>query len=159
VLAALGLFGALRVVFMLFDDYLLAYGNPRTVMLLQVLWIVALTPAMVVGTHLFGIAGGGWSHVIVSVIVMLPAYLLSAHIAGADISAVVRVLIPPALATVPCWFAARWVSEYFGTPVLALVCGGVTAVLLYAGLIHRWTIRMWQSVHQDGAARMRGGLS
>jgi lipopolysaccharide exporter len=159
VLAALGVFGALRVVFMLCDDYLLAYGHARTLVLLQVLWVAALTPAMVVGTHRFGIAGGGWSHVIVSVIVMLPAYLLSARRAGADVWAVVRVFVPPVLATVPCWFAARWVSESFGTPILALVCGGVTAALLYVGLIHRWTIRMWQSVHQDGAAPTRAGLS
>jgi PST family polysaccharide transporter len=143
----------------LFDDYLLAHGNARTVILLQVLWVVALTPAMIVGTQVAGIAGGGWSHVIVSVIVMLPAYLLSAHNAGADGLAVVRVLIPPVLVAAPCGFAAHWVSNYFGTPILALVCGGVTGVVLYVGLIHRWTIRLWQSVHQDGAALTRGGLS
>jgi PST family polysaccharide transporter len=159
VLAALGMFGALRVVFMLFDDYLLAHGNARIVMWLQVLWIAALTPAMVVGTRDFGIAGGGWSHVIVSVVIMLPAYLLAVGIAGADALAVVRALIPPMLAMVPCWFAAYWVSAYFDTPVLALIFGGGTAVLLYVRLIHRWIIRIWQSVNQGEAAPARGGLS
>jgi lipopolysaccharide exporter len=157
-LAALGAFGALRVVFLLVDDFLLAYGHARIVVLLQVLWMLALTPAMIVGTHLFGIAGGAWSHVIVSVMIMLPAYLLSARKAGADVLAVVRVLIPPVMATVPCWFAAHWVSKYFDTPVLAVVFGGVTAVVLYVGLIHRWTIRMWQSVHESDAALTPGEL-
>jgi PST family polysaccharide transporter len=155
-LAALAVFGALRVVFMLFDDYLLAQGHPRIVIILQVLWVIALTPAMVAGTHFFGIAGGGWSHVIVSVVVMLPAYLLSARTAGADVLAVARVLIPPVLAAVPCWFAARGILHYFGTSTFTLVVGSVAVVLVYLGLIHRWIIRMWQSVHQEGAIMARG---
>jgi PST family polysaccharide transporter len=156
VLAALGTFGALRVLFVLVDYYLLTHGAPRTVVRLQILWIAVLTPAMIVGTRLFGIAGGGWSHVVVSVCVMLPVYLFSARHAGADVTAITRVLSPPVLAIVPCWFAAHWVSTKVGTPILALVFGGATVLVLYVGAIYRWTIRMWKSVHQDTAVATSG---
>ena len=150
VLAALGVFGALRVVFMLLDDYFLACQNARVMMALQVLWIVALTPAMIVGTHFFGIAGGGWSHVIICVGVMLPVYLVAAHHVGADVWAVMRALIAPILIVVPCWFVAHWVSLQFEQPVLALICGGSTAILVYVCLMYRRTSRAWKSVrHED----------
>ncbi len=151
VLAALGVFGALRVVFMLFDDYFLACQNSRVVMLLQVLWIVTLTPAMIVGTRFFGVAGGAWSHVIVCVGVMLPLYLLAAHHVRADVWGVVRALIPPILVAVPCWFVAHMVSLQFGQPALALICAGSTAILVYLGLMSRRMLRVWKSVRHDGS--------
>ncbi|MFC7448772.1 oligosaccharide flippase family protein [Rhodococcus daqingensis] len=153
-LAALGAFGALRVLLTVIDYYLLARGAAGTVAWIQVLWIVALTPAMVAGTYLFGITGGGWSHMIIGVCVMLPVYLVAAQRAGADVSAVVRGLIPPVLAAVPCWYAARWVASSFETPLLGLTCGGITGVVVYLGLIHRWIMRVWQSIHRPSAAAL-----
>lgn len=159
-LAALGAFGALRVLMTVIDYYLLACGAAGTVAWLQVLWILALTPAMIVGTHLFGIAGGAWSHMIIGACLMLPVYLVSAGRAGADVRAVVRGLIPPALAAVPCWFAANWAANSFETPVVSLMCGGITGVVVYLGLIHRWLRRVWQSVHRTSAAlTVQGGTS
>lgn len=59
VLAALGVFGALRVVLDLMATYLIVQGAARPVFWIQVLWILVLTPAMVFAVRHFGLVGGG----------------------------------------------------------------------------------------------------
>ena len=146
VLSALAAFGAVRVVFMIIDDYTLAQGKPRTVVLLQIFWIAVLTPAMIVGTHTFGVAGGAWSHVIVAGVVMLPAYLFVAHKVGADIAALVRGALPPVLALVPCALVVYWLSRWVGSPILALLACLPAGLATYAVVLGPWLLRRWREV-------------
>jgi lipopolysaccharide exporter len=141
VLAALGLFGALRVAFDLFASFLLARGASGAVLWIQGLWFVALIPAMVIGTRLFGINGGGWAHLGIGLAIVLPAYLYAARRTGVDLKALAAVVWPPLAAGIPAWLAAHLVAGLVQTPVLALVLGGTAGTGVYAVLIFRWLRR------------------
>src|SRR5262249_20868056 len=54
-LGVLAVFGALRVVFDLMATFLIARGRSRPVLLVQVAWVAALVPAMIIGVHAWGI--------------------------------------------------------------------------------------------------------
>lgn len=138
VLAALGMFGALRVVFDLFASYLMAKGAARAVLSVQVVWFLTLIPAVVLGTRWGGIAGAGWSHLVVGVAVILPAYAYALHHSNVSYRGLLSALWPPMLATAPAWWLAHVVAERFSTAYVGLLAGGTVGVLVYAALAYRW---------------------
>lgn len=139
-LAGLGAFGALRVVLDVFANWLVARGSSRPVLLVQVVWLVTLTPAVVVGTRWGGIAGAGWAHLVVGLLVVLPAYLVSMRGQGADVRAVLRSVAPPVVAMVPAALLAHLAAHAVHSPVLSLLAGGTVGVGVYALLIARWLL-------------------
>jgi len=138
ILAALGIFGALRVVFDLMATYLMARGAARPVLWIQILWIVALIPAMILAIDFFGLAGVGWAHVVVAVLVILPAYFWALHGVRAAAAPVLAVLWPPMLAAAAAWISADYVSSRVASPLPALLLGGASGLLVYAALIYKW---------------------
>lgn len=141
VLAALGIFGALRVLFDLVASYLLAHGRSRAVLLVQVAWFVALVVGVVVGAHGWGIAGAGWAHLIVALVVVLPAYLLALRGAGVPWRPLAHATTTPMLAAATAGVAAGSVASMIGRPWLALIAGAGVGVGVYAVLILRWLQR------------------
>lgn len=141
VLAALGIFGALRVAFDLFASFLLAHGASGVVLWIQVLWFVALVPAMVIGTGRYGIVGGGWAHLVVGLGLVLPAYVIAVRRTGVAVHRLAGIAWPPLLAAVPAWFAAHVAASAVSTPVLALSFGGLAGTGVYAALVYRWLRR------------------
>ena len=75
----LGLFASLRILFELIYDYFVVIGNTRVVFTVQVIWSLALIPALVAGTMIAGIAGAALANVVVAMAVVLPLYLLELH--------------------------------------------------------------------------------
>jgi PST family polysaccharide transporter len=141
VLAALGLFGALRVAFDLSASYLLARGASQSVLWIQVLWIVALLPSLLWATDQFGIVGAGWAHVAVAASVVAPAYALAARRCGADLRALFMSVWPPLAAAVPMWVAAAATAAAVEPAGPALLVAGAVGAGLYFGLIYRWLSR------------------
>jgi O-antigen/teichoic acid export membrane protein len=141
VLAALGLFGAMRVVFDLCAAYLLARGASGAVLGVQIVWFMVLVPATVGGALWFGVAGAGWAHLAVAVLVILPGYLWAARRVGADLHAVLAAMWPPVLSMIPAAAAASLVARTFDNPIVALLAGGLATGLIYLGLLHRWLYR------------------
>jgi PST family polysaccharide transporter len=76
VLWCLGLLGAFRIFFELVYDYFVVVGGTRVVFSVQVIWLLALVPALIIGTQTAGIEGAGVAQVLVAALVVLPAYLL-----------------------------------------------------------------------------------
>ena len=153
VLAALGFFGAFRVVFDLMVTYLMAHGAARPVFWIQAVWIVALTPVLIVATQRFGVQGAGWAHVVVAAAVILPMYLWALHRANADLRPLVRVLWPPLFAGTAAWLMADIVANRFDTPILAVTVGALAGGLVYVALLYRWlrqvSTRIKGSGHED----------
>lgn len=137
-LVGLGCFGAVRLVTDLLTTFLVSQAANRAVMIIQVLWLVALVPALVLGTRAYGIAGTGFAHLVVVLFVVLPAYLVAVSRTGVPAARLLRACIVPALAVLPAaaaaWGAARW----FPGPWLQLVAGGLAGVAVYALLVLRW---------------------
>lgn len=141
VLAALGLFGALRVVFDLVVAFLLAQGASMKVLLIQVLWFLTLIPAMIIATRSHGIVGGGWAHLIVGVGVIVPAYAFALVGSGGDLRGLLAAAWPPLAAALPAAGVAALAVNRLDHPLLQLVLGGVVGLLVYAALLGRWLRR------------------
>lgn len=142
VLAALGLFGALRVVLDLVATYLMARGAARPVLYVQIVWFVALIPAVLLGTHWMGIAGAGWAHVAVGAGVVLPAYCIALHRTGTSPRALVGAFWPPLLAAAPTWWVAHAVTVEVQEPALAVLLGGAAGCATYAALSYHRVRRL-----------------
>jgi PST family polysaccharide transporter len=80
----LGLLAALRIFFELVYDYFVVVGDTRVVFTVQVVWLIALAPALYAGARLAGIEGAGAAQVVVAVLVVLPLYLLRLNRNGID---------------------------------------------------------------------------
>jgi O-antigen/teichoic acid export membrane protein len=146
VLAALGVFGSLRVIFDILTAFLYAKGRSKPVLWIQVLWIVTLSAGMVAATHWFGIVGAGWVHVLVAVLIVLPAYLLALRTSGVSVTRVLRRSWWPTLATIPAGAAAWVICLYVGNPVAQLLLGGCGAVAVYVAIMWPWGVREWRAV-------------
>lgn len=146
VLAALGLFGALRALFDLFAAYLLSRGASRAVLWTQVAWVVAIVPAMIAATAGFGIVGAGWVHLVVAVVVVLPAYLIALRRSGVSSGRIARECWPPVAAMVPAGLAGWFAASLGGLPVWSLLFGGIAGLGVYAALLAPWARRRVRAV-------------
>lgn len=148
-LAGLALFGAVRVIFDLFATYLISLGASRSVLLVQIWWLVIMIPAMIIGVSWLGLAGAGLSHLVIGVVCVLPVYLIFLHRVGASPTAILRSCLPPLLMILPTAAGLLGLSR-LGLPDLAvLAIGGVTGIALYAVPLHRWWLRRIRSLTLD----------
>jgi PST family polysaccharide transporter len=137
-LGVLAVFGAFRVVFDLMATFLIARGGSRPVLLVQVAWVAALVPVMIVGVHAWGIAGAGVAHLVVACTVVFPAYMLALSRHSVPFLGLARAATRPVLAALVAG-AAVWASSRASDVAWrALVLGGSVGVLVYLPLLHRW---------------------
>ena len=155
--AALGWLGVLagvRIVFELVYDYFVVLGSTRVVFTVQLVWLIALVPALYVGAHLAGIAGAAAAHVCVALFVVLPLYLVElrrAGIAWRPLAAGVAVpLLCSGAVALVALAAARIIA--FDALAVAVAC---TAALVALALEAR---RMRAALHQLQAV-IAGGTS
>lgn len=146
VLAALGVFGSLRVIFDIFTAFLYAKGLSKPVLWVQVLWLLTLAAGMVVATGAFGIVGAGWVHVLVAVVIVLPAYLIALRYSGLKALSVLRRSWWPTLATIPASGVAWVTSGVLANPLVQLMVGGCAAVVVYVLIMWPWAMREWQAL-------------
>jgi PST family polysaccharide transporter len=138
VLGLLVVFGALRVIFDLMATFLIARGGSRPVLMVQVAWIAALVPAMIVGVHMWGMVGAGVAHLAVALAVVLPSYVLALRRHGVRPAALARAAIPPLGAALVTGGAAWGCGRAVDVGWRSLVFGGGVGVLLYLALLGRW---------------------
>ena len=140
-LVGLAVFGAMRVVFDLWATFLIACGRTATVLVVQVVWILVMVPAMVVGIRVGGLAGAGWAHVLVAGVVVGPAYLLTLRAGGVAIRSIGRALLPALLAAPPTVLACRMIDQVVTPPLLVLLLAAMACILLYLAPLRRTLLR------------------
>ena len=145
-LAGLALFGGLRIVLDVLATYLTARGAVAPLLWIQVCWILALVPAMLLGIRWGGLAGAGWAHLAVGVLIILPIYLVAAHRTGAPVGGLLASLWPPAVAMAPAALVGALAAARIDAPFPAAVAGGCAALGLYGLPIHRWVRRRMSAV-------------
>lgn len=141
VLAVLGLYGSVRVVFDVFAGYLYAEGRSRAVLWIQIVTLVVLTAAMIPAAHTWGIVGAGWAHVAVAVVVILPAYLAALRLSGVGVAPVLRALVAPTLAAVPAVAVALVARALVPDPLTNLAVGGGGFAATYLLALSPWLLR------------------
>ncbi|WP_246159988.1 oligosaccharide flippase family protein [Microbacterium rhizomatis] len=151
VLAALGLYGSLRVVFDIFAGYLYARGRSKPVLWIQIAWLVVLVGGMIVATTQFGILGAAWVHVAVAVVIILPIYLLVLRAAGVHVGEIVRALWWPTLGAVGAIATAFAVHALISESLPALLAGGFAAVAVWAAIMWPWARRRLAEIRRTRA--------
>ncbi|WP_036280572.1 oligosaccharide flippase family protein [Microbacterium sp. CH12i] len=132
VLAALGVYGGLRVLFDLFVGFLYSNGRSRAVLVIQVVWLTAVVIGMLMVTPIYGIAGAAWVHVAVAVAIVLPAYLIVLARSGIRMRDLFGALWLPSVAALPAIAFAIWIGLVIQDAVPALLVGGFGAVLVFS---------------------------
>ncbi|MGY3319181.1 lipopolysaccharide biosynthesis protein [Arthrobacter sp. TE12232] len=148
VLAWLGVFGSLRTLFDLSASYLLARGASKATLLVQIAWIVALIPAVVLGLRADGSPGVAAAHLATAVLVVCPAYALALQRCGADLRAVGAKLWPPVVAGLPAGAASMAVEAVVPGPFWSFLAGGSVCATVYALILARWFRRQIREAKQ-----------
>ncbi|WP_199442686.1 lipopolysaccharide biosynthesis protein [Umezawaea beigongshangensis] len=135
VLALLVLLGAFRVALELGYDFLASAGRGRAVLVIHVVWLAALVPLLALGAHLDGIRGVAAAHVVVALVVIVPAYLLALRPHGLRAGALGAAVARPALGGVVMVVVALAVRRLVDGTVAQLLLGGVLATAAYAAVV------------------------
>jgi PST family polysaccharide transporter len=145
----LAAFGALRVVFDLMATFLIASGRTRSVLWVQVAWVVVLGPAMLIGVRLGGLAGAGWAHTVVGLGVVLPAYFIALSGVQVRVGPVLRAWVLPSLAIVPLALVLFLGVRQVANPYLAMSSAALAGVLLYVLPIAPWALRQFRELSRS----------
>jgi PST family polysaccharide transporter len=131
-LAILTLYGLISVTCLLFSQMLAALGQSKFILIVQLVWLIALVPAMALGVHVDGIVGAAIAHIIIIVPIVLPCYLIALKRAtGVRIGALVKASLPALVAAVIAGAIAWLLAQSFGNPVAQLLVGGGAGGLFY----------------------------
>lgn len=138
VLQVLAVYGAVFAFSLLAVNVLVSLGATRSLLLVQVAWVVVLVPLLVVGIQVDGLRGAALAHVVAITTVGVPLYLGALRRSCAfDVSAAARSLLRPAVASAAAgglaWALDRVVQSPWGS--LGLAAAGAGA--LYLALLRR----------------------
>ncbi|NGN93034.1 oligosaccharide flippase family protein [Nocardioides sp. KC13] len=137
-LTGLAVFGGSRVLLDLVATFLVAAGETRAVLAVQVAWVLAMVPAMVLGVTRWGLAGAGWTHVAVVVAVVVPLYLRALGKVGIPPGELLRPVVVPLVAAVPAAIACIWFNGLGSNRLLTLVGVAALVLALYGLPLLRW---------------------
>lgn len=136
VLPWLMLLALTRVLGELVYDFLVALGWSRSNLTLQVIWLAALVPALVIGVRTGGIEGVAIGHAAVATGLVIPSYAVVMHRAGVSLrSMAVRLLRPVAGAALAAAVAVGVVVLVHGQ-LAQLAIGGALTALVYGAVVY-----------------------
>lgn len=154
-LSWLALLAAFRIVFELAYDYLVVAKRSGSLLLVQVTWLVALLPALVVGALLGGISGVGAAQVMVAAVVVTPIYLWRLWRSGVRPCAVAAQVWVPLVVGLAVFVASSALSLIASSRFLAAGLSGVVALAAIGLLLYRdrATVVSLRRIGEDGLAR------
>lgn len=141
VLAALGIYGSLRVAFDIFAGYLYARGRSAPVLWIQIISLLALVGAMIFATRAYGIVGAAWAHVAVAIGIVLPAYAIVLRRSGVQLAEFIRAAWWPTVVALPVVAVAMAANLLLDHALAALLAGGGGSLGVYALLMRPWLRR------------------
>jgi PST family polysaccharide transporter len=160
-LVVLAYLGLSRLFLGLSFDLLIALGRSRTTLYLQLAWLAVLAPALYVATtRTDSLRGPAVAHIVVSFLVVVPAYLFALHRQGIHIGRMARTLVRPLAAGVVAAAIMLAGRLLFERPLVELAVGaigGLVYILLVAPYaeVGEW----WDRRRNRGEAPERAGES
>jgi O-antigen/teichoic acid export membrane protein len=125
-LAALG---AMRVLFDLMYDYFVVLVKSRAVLVIQLIWLMTLIPAVVVGGRLDGIRGVALAGAVVAALIVLPCYLAELRNVGLRLGALAARIWLPLAAAACVGISARTIAKVIPDNFAACALGGLMALI------------------------------
>lgn len=138
ILGILGFFGAIRTLFDMAVAFLLAHGHSSVTLGIQALWLVFLLPTMYYATTVEENTGAAWAHLVVALVVVMPAYCWALSRAGASLRLLWAAVWPPALAAIPAAGITLLITSFIDSPLMSLLAGGVGGCGIYVLLLAHW---------------------
>ncbi|MRJ76483.1 oligosaccharide flippase family protein [Aeromicrobium sp. SMF47] len=140
------LLAALRIFFELTYDYLVVLRRSRSILAIQLVWLVALVPSVIVGVRIGGAGGAGLAVAGVAGVVVLPLYLRALAGVGIDLRAVWRHAALALTATVALGVVLTAAAATLGT-FSTLAAAGLLGAATTGGLLwrERSTVAMLRS--------------
>jgi lipopolysaccharide exporter len=130
-LAILASYGAISIICVFFANILAGLGRSKFILVVQLVWLLALVPAMALGVHRNGIVGAAAAHVIVIVPIVLPIYLFGLR-GIINLAQLVKAVLPSFAAASAAAIAAANVASRFTHPLVQLITGLAVGGLTYA---------------------------
>lgn len=125
-------YGAIFLITLILGNLLVAAGKPVRLLLLQLAWLVALFPTMVVLVRLGGARGAGGAHLLITSLVAAPAYLWTAYTCvGLRPIVVLRAVRAPFLLASTAGAMAWLLSTALTNALVSLAACGAVGALAY----------------------------
>jgi PST family polysaccharide transporter len=135
VLSWLAVTAITRIFFELSYDYLVVRRATRNILIVQVVWLIALPPVLLAGVHFFGLAGAAAGQVLVSILIVVPAYCLVLRRAGVRLAVLAREVFPSALAGVAIVGFTYAVVRSISLPLVVCLVAGLFGMIVIASLL------------------------
>lgn len=132
VLSVLTIYGAVSIVCVLFANVLAGLGLSRFLFAVQLVWLGALVPAMIIGVHRGGIAGAAVAHIAVIAPIVFPCYLfVLKRTTEVRLTSLARAVLPALLASSAAAVAAFAAASQLTRPLAQLGAGLTAGGLIY----------------------------
>jgi PST family polysaccharide transporter len=152
VLVVLSLYGAVFIICLLFANMLAALGQTKSLLQLQLIWIGALVPVMMLGIYKDGIVGAAYAHVAVIVCIVLPSYLLMLKRAtGVRVAALGKATLPALLGSSAAALATTGVASQVGSSAAQLVSGLAVGSVAYLACTRKYLVATFGRTRAIGA--------
>jgi lipopolysaccharide exporter len=129
-LSMLALYGAISIICVLFANILASVGRAKFILMVQLVWLAALIPGMLLGVWRDGIFGAAVAHVFIIAAIVLPIYLFGMR-KLTSVAALVNAVLPAILGALVAALAARSLASQFTEPLVQLMAGLVAGGLVY----------------------------
>lgn len=129
----LALQAAVRIVFELSYDFLAVKRRSATLMIIQVCWLAALLPALIVGAR-YGIAGVAVAQCAVALLVLVVGYAWALHRAGIGLVALVRAALIPMAGGALVWAGGYVAVQGLPSALVVVLITGVVALVITGAL-------------------------
>jgi O-antigen/teichoic acid export membrane protein len=133
----LALLAGLRIFFELVYDFFVVLARSRVVLTVQVVWLIALVPALIVGAHAAGIFGAALAGLIVAVGVVLPWYIVELNSVGIRPLALGARLRLPLLGAAAAGLCAMGAKKVAPGDLTACLIAGFATMLIIGLLAYR----------------------
>lgn len=136
-LLCLALLAAVQVFFMLAYDLFVVLARSRFLLTTQLIWLLALVPALAIGAREDGLAGASLAELAVAMICVLPLYLAEFSKAGIRLRDLGRHLSLPFAGAALAGIAALAAAQLAPSDFMALAASGVAGVAVVGLLLYR----------------------
>ncbi|MFP5204133.1 MAG: oligosaccharide flippase family protein [Acidobacteriota bacterium] len=133
----LALAAGARILLQLAYDYLVVLARTRLLLGIQLVWLVSLVASLVAATRADGIYGAGLAQAGVTIVIVMPCYLVALQRAGIGLAALGKSLLLPVAAGAGAGLAAATAAALVPNELIALAVGGVTTTILIGLIVYR----------------------
>jgi O-antigen/teichoic acid export membrane protein len=155
----LAVLGGQRILFEFVYDFFVVLARSRVVFTVQVVWLIALVPALIAGTLWDGIGGAALAEVAVAALLVVPWYLAELSRFGIRRRSLAATLWLPVVAAVAVGFGAAGFARVIAFPLGACIASGLMTLVVIAGLCFRMRSGLVllkpafsRNAHSEGAA-------